>query len=107
MSDIVPIMLPMGNQSGRKALRESCSSSLLRDPLVLQAAASHAALYMDLIYNRKHSNLAVRHTTHAVVLIRQAIASMPRQIEDQVFGAVAMIASNSVTLFIPSLTLLC
>ena len=71
----------------------------MRDPAILQAALSHAAVYMDVVNRRKSSKSAVVHTKYAIGLINQKLSLKPFIVNNEFIEAVAMIASNSVCLY--------
>jgi hypothetical protein len=98
VSAIIPIMLPVHSLSGQKALRSFWSRSILGDPLVLQAAVSHSAVYLDTVHKRGPSYLAATQTRHAISLINERIADRSLAFNDEVMEAVALLASNSVSL---------
>lgn len=70
----------------------------MKDPMILQAALSHAATHMDIVNCREPSKLAVMHTKHAIQSINQRLGSKPFIVDNELIEAVAMIASNSVSL---------
>ena len=69
----------------------------MKGPVVLQAALSHAAVHMDVVNRREPSKLAILHTKHAIRLINQRLDSKPFVVDNEFIEAVAMIASNSVS----------
>ena len=70
----------------------------MRDPTILQAALSHAATHMDVVNCRELSKSTVMHTKHAIRLINQRLGSKPFIVNNELIEAVAIIASNSVSL---------
>ena len=69
----------------------------MRDPVILQAALSHAAAHIDMVNNREPSKLAVMLTKEAIRMINERLPSNPSLVDNELIGAVAMIASNSVS----------
>jgi hypothetical protein len=71
----------------------------MKGPVVLQAALSHAAVHMDIVNRREPSKLAILHTKLAIRLINQRLDSKPFVVDNEFIEAVAMIASNSVSVY--------
>jgi hypothetical protein len=69
----------------------------MKDPVVLQAALSHAAVHMDIVNQREPSKGAILHTKLAIRLINQRLESKPFVADNEFIEAVALIASNSVS----------
>jgi hypothetical protein len=105
-------MLPVTSPCGQRAVRNFWSSSLLNDPLLLHAAAFHAAVHIEAMHGRQPNNLAAMHgqyTVHLIRernnlaamhgqytmhLIRERLASNSSLIDDEIIGAVALVATN-------------
>lgn len=69
----------------------------MRDPVIFQAALSHAAAHIDLVNGREPSKLAVLLTKQAIRLINDRLGSKPLAIDNDLIGAIALIACNSVS----------
>ena len=69
----------------------------MRDPVLLQAALSHAAVHIDMINGRQSSKLAVVLTKEAIRLINERLLSKSLMVDNELIGAVAIIACNSVS----------
>lgn len=65
--------------------------------MILQAALSHAAAHIDIVNGREPSKLAVMLTKQAIRLINARIGSKPLAIDNELIGAIALIACNSVS----------
>jgi len=89
-------MMPFEGHNQR-LLRMYWSKSLMKDPVVLQAALSHSPVHMDTIKGVEPSKLAIIHCKNAIRLINERLASKNFVVDNSFIEAVAMIASNSVS----------
>ena len=69
----------------------------MKDPAILQAALSHAAVHMDVVNRREPSKLSILHKKLAIRMINQRLDSKPFVVDNEFIEAVAIIASNSVS----------
>ena len=89
-------MLPFDGHNQR-LIRVFFSKNVMRDPVILQAALSHAAVHIDVVNGREPSKLTVVLTKEAIRLINERLAAKPFVVDNELIGAVAMIAANSVS----------
>jgi hypothetical protein len=80
-------------------IRVFFSRNLMRDPVILQAALSHASVHIDITNGREPSKLAVMLTKEAIRLINERLSAKPLIVDNELIGAVALIACNSVSVY--------
>ncbi|KAG9234015.1 hypothetical protein BJ875DRAFT_484582 [Amylocarpus encephaloides] len=96
LTAILPIMLPMNNPSAEHTVRIFWAGNLLRDPLILQAAITHAAVYLDHVYKKKTSITSAMNVRRFIRLLNERLSNQNPETDDILIQAIAMYSTNSV-----------